>query len=354
MLQETNSLNSSVQYADLLEIEDIEEGASICSIIDPWDTSHYIVSYCLIPSDNEYWTEERATKLSQQYGGALLLHTPLQRMAVTTACHSWLMLQLKAEDHITVMCDTGYVISSEVRQWMRSTNKEGKAIISAGTSVAPNQEVLLKERCDAIWLSPYENMSMSKMSHINIPIIYCADYMETSPLGRAEWMKFYGRLVDKSHGADSLFAEIAKRYENNINSNIKHQRLLTELPYGATWFVPGGCSTAAQLYADAGYDYLWSDDTHSGSLSLSKEAVLAKSQDADIWLIKYNDPTQDWTLETLGKQSELFRHIKAFQDHNVYGCNTARSDFFDITPFRPDTLLLSLCHLDSAFFHILP
>lgn len=339
-----------IQYADLLALESLDNDLYLCNIRDPWNTEHIVIQYLLVPKTG-LWSEQEEQKYKERYANAIILRTPLEHMALTSACHAYLLSQWNALNKVAVLCDTAYVKALKVQQWMRSVGPDSTSVVlDGGSSVAPNKEVLLSAQCDALWVSPFENAGLGAMSQLPIPIIYCADYMETSPLGRAEWMKFYGRLVGKPAMADSLFQQVEQRYNLQVSSAQEGESLLAELPYGSTWYVPGGCSTSAHLYEDAGYQYLWSDDPHSGSLSLSKEAVLAKALDCDCWLIKYNAPEGDWTLDNLRQQDPLYSHIKALNLGNVWGCNTAYSDFFDITPFRPDTLLESLHAKDGTFF----
>jgi len=345
---------SDTNYAELLTIQEAEPGISLCRIRDPWRTDRIVMQYLLVPSSNTDWTEADAQKATAKYGETVILRTPLQRMALTASCHVWLLSQWDALDHIEVLCDTAFVKSESVKQWMRSLRADGTAtVLDGGTSTAPNREVLLQAHCDALWISPFEQAGIGNLGQLSIPIIYCADYMENSPLGRAEWMRFYGRLTGNAAQADSLFFQIAERYESLADSSSNGKTLLAELPYGSTWYVPGGCSTSALLYADAGYQYLWQDDNHAGSLSLSKEAVLAKAQNCDCWYLKYMDPEGDWTREQLANQDPLFRHIRALNEGEVWACNTAQSDFFDVTPFRPDSLLQSIKAQDGHFFKLL-
>lgn len=342
---------TELQYAELLAIEEIEPGVSLCRIRDPWRTERVVMQYLLVPSTLTDWDDAKCKEATEPYGETIVLRTPLQHMALTASCHAWLLSQWDALDRVAVLCDTAYVMAPNVKQWMRSVRPDSTAVIyDGGSSAAPNKEVLLQAQCDALWISPFENAGVGNVSQLPIPIIYCADYMENSPLGRAEWMRFYGRLAGRSSQADSLFAQVAKRYEAAAHPDPNGPVLLAEIPYGSTWYVPGGRSTSAQLYADAGYRYLWADDTHAGSLSLSKEAVLSKGQTCDCWLVKYTAPEGDWSLQTLRQQEPLFSHIKAIDEGEVWGCNTAYSDFFDVTPFRPDSLLESLRAQDGHFY----
>lgn len=338
------------QYASLLNLHETEDDYTLVQIFNPWQPSQVEVQYLLVPANDAKWNDISETKAKENYGDLTILRTPLQRITLTSSCHAYLLDELRALDYISVMCDTGYVMAPSVHRWMH----DGLAF-DGGSSMAPNNEILLAAQTDAVWISPYENASTSTLSHLPLTLIYCADYMETSPLARAEWMRFYGRLVDKGHEADSLFRCIETRYDSLISvshaDTIKARRtLLAELPYGPTWYVPGGCSTSSLLYQDAGYDYLWSQDNHAGSLSLSPEAVLAKAIDCDRWIFKYMNTDGDWTLNDFLAQNPFYGQFKAAKIGEVWGCNTSYSDFFDVTPFRPDILLESLINDDERFF----
>ena len=329
----------------LLQLVTTRGGYTLARINDPWQPAEVAMQYLLVPAADQSWTVRIEEQLRQDVGDFTLLRTPLQRMTVTTACHAWLLGQLDALDHVAVLCDTAYVMAEDIRQWMRNSH-----IADGGNSMSPNQEILFAANTDAVWISPYEGASIT----VSAPVIYCADYMETSPLRRAEWIRFYGRLVDKATMADSLYHVIATRYDSLVHISSQkpdlRRAVLAELPYGATWYVPGGKSTSALLYRDAGYDYPWSDDTHAGSLSLSPEAVLAKAAACDRWLFKYMSADHDWTLSEFLQQNPYYPQFHAAQTGEVWGCNTSRSDFFDVTPFRPDLLLESLIHNDGRFF----
>lgn len=333
-------------YSQLLRMDDCE-GYTVCDIQNPWHTDETLQRYLLVPSADSTWTDALANTLTERYGAMTVVRTPLSRLTLTATCHAWLLSQLHALDHVAVMCDTAYINAANLKQWLHTTPE----LVDGGSSMAPNAEVILSCQSDAIWISPFENMSFGNLMAMSLPIIYCADYLENSPLGRAEWMKLYGRLVGRGAEADVLFAQVAARYEQSVATADNGRTLLAELPYGATWYVPGGCSTAALLYQDAGYRYPWADDRHAGSLALSKEAVFAKAHDCDVWLIKHEGPL---TLAQLKQQNPLFAEFKAAREGQVWGCNTAVSDLFDVTPFRPDTLLQSLIDMDGAFYQRLP
>ena len=164
--------------------------------------------------------------------------------------------------------------------------------------------------------------------------------METSALGRAEWMRFYGLLFGEAQKADSLFAEVEKNY-NELKALVaplsSAPSVISELKNGSAWYVPGGKSTSARIYADAGANYVFADDEHSGSVPLAFETVFDKGQNADFWLIKYNQAI-DKTYKELEQDYAPYTGFRAFKERNIYGCNTGKVDFYEDSPFHPDRL----------------
>lgn len=357
-LQQTEA---STRYADLLQMQDLEEGMTLCRIQNPWQPERVAIQYLLIPGDS--LSDEELNEIERQYGEIQVLHTPVRQQTLTASCHASLYAELNALDYVGAMCDAEYILNPQVLAYL----EEGK-IIEAGGSMAPNPEIILSAQSQAIWVTPYDAGSQSMISALlpQIPIIYCADYQETTPLGRAEWIRFYGRLVNKGPEADRLFNEIEEKYNAhcskptlpNSEEMAEGQRgsaILPELPYGATWYVPGGRSSASWIYQDAGFNYPWSEDTHGGSLALSTEAVFAQANEADVWIFKYYNPDNDWTLQNLLDQNPLYEQFKAAKNGLVFGCNTARSDYFEVAPFHPELILSEMRHirlneLDSLHF----
>ena len=336
---------ASTRYASLLQMQDLSHHLTLCRIQNPWQGRKLAIQYILVPAaDSATVSDAFLDELVEEYGPMQVLVTPLQRQTVTACCHARLLEEFDAMETIGVLCDADYISSRTLRDAL-----DNGAILDGGLATAPNVEVMLAAQTQAIWISPYEGSSQAVMQAVlpDLPVIYCADYMENTPLGRAEWVRFYGRLVDKAAVADSIFKLVETQYLrlSEASDSVAHPTLLADSPYGATWYVPGGRSTMSWLYQDAGFSYPWSDDTHSGSLALSPEAVFEKAQAADVWIIKYFSPDRDWTLSEFIGQNPLFAQFRAAQRGNVFGCNTAISDYFETTPFRPDVMLQEMQYI---------
>jgi iron complex transport system substrate-binding protein len=173
--------------------------------------------------------------------------------------------------------------------------------------------------------------------------------METSPLGCAEWIRFYGRLLGNAEKSDSIFNAVCKEYEELLQMTAditERPKLMCELKSSSAWYVPGNKSTMGQMYNAAGADYLFSEYDVNGSVPLSVEVVLDKAADADIWLLKYNS-VFDKKYPDLLAEYDGYAHFKPFRNRNIYACNTHRNNIFEETAFHPEKLLRELV----ALFH---
>ena len=137
--------------------------------------------------------------------------------------------------------------------------------------MSPVIEKIIDIHPDAILLSPFENSGgYGKLEDLDIPLVECAEYMEVSPLARAEWMRFYGLLFGKQKKADKLFAEVDESY-NDLKQEAEEagegRSVMMDKLVGSVWYVPGGRSTIGQMIKDAGGRYPWEDDEHSGCRS---------------------------------------------------------------------------------------
>ncbi|MDL2223670.1 ABC transporter substrate-binding protein, partial [Bacteroidales bacterium OttesenSCG-928-M11] len=196
--------------------------------------------------------------------------------------------------------------------------------------------------------NPISGQEINSLQKLDFPIFHCIDYKETTPLGQTEWIRLIGLLYEKEELADSLFRETENRYLSLAKLTEEFTErpcVFSELKYGDFWHVPGGKSYLANLFRDAGADYRWKDDTHSGSIALSFEQVLDQAEDCNYWLVKYFNPGGDLTLKQLSDDYKNYSLFSAFRNHTIYGCNTAKVSYYEELPLHPDRLLKDLIYI---------
>lgn len=368
-----------MKYAQLLTIvkhggeyaEHDGEYAEV-TIANPWKEGTQLHRYILVPKGEE-GNKTVARLAMQRSAGARCVtdtvRTPVENSAVFTSPHCQLLYELGCGQAIRGVCDLDYINIPDVKKRAASAGNHGSssAIADCGSSMAPDIERIIALKPEAILVSPFENSGgYGKLDKLHIPLIEVADYMETSPLGRAEWMKFYGMLFEKSDAkdgkteissskaeissskagifqskADSLFAKIEKEY---LNLKAAAKKLpaglsvLTERKTGSVWYVPGGQSTIGILLKDANARYIFSEDQHSGSLAMSPEQILAKAKNIDVWAFKYFGG-KPLSRSQLLQEYAGYKSLAAFDSSRIYQVDTSREPYFEITSFHPEVLL---------------
>lgn len=320
-----------MKYSSLLQIVKHAD-YTVVTIRNPWDTLKVLHTYLLA---------DREKPLPEHLPEGTVVRTPLQKSVIYSSVHCSLWSELDELKGIGGVCGLEYIKLPQIQEGCRNGS-----IVNVGNSMNPDIECIIDLRPDAILLSPFENSGgYGRVGKLNIPIIECADYMETSALGRAEWMRLYGLLLGKEAQADSLFAGIEKEYltltQQVKSQNLKRPTVISEMKNSSAWYIPGGNSTMGRLYQDAGADYVFASLSNSGSVPLAFETVFDRGGNADIWLIKYNQP-QDKTYSELERDYAPYARFKAFQDRKVYGCNTNHVPFYEESPFHPELLLKDL------------
>ena len=339
--------------------EDIDYQYAEAIVANPWKAGTMLHRYILIPKGEE-GDKTVAMLAKRRSTGARCttdtVRTPVERSAVFIAPHCQLMYELGCQQAIRGVCDLDYINIPDVkkRAALSGNTSAQNTIVNCGSSMAPDIERIIALKPEAILLSPFENSGgYGKLDKLHIPIIEAADYMESSPLGRAEWMKFYGMLFGNEEGksngisgscepkADSLFAKIEKEYlslKAQAAGYTKGLSILTERKTGNVWYVPGGQSTIGILLKDANARYIFEDDQHSGSLAMSPEQILAKGKQVDVWAFKYFGGAPLSQAQLL-QEYDGYKALAAFSRGNIYQVDTSTVPYFELTSFHPELLL---------------
>jgi iron complex transport system substrate-binding protein len=271
------------------------------------------------------------------------LKIPLNSIVVTSTTHIPFLELLNVEDKIVGFPTTDFISSPKTRALINA-NK----IAELGNPESINTETLINLHPDVvIGFSLTSNNKMFNTIHqIGIPVILNGDWLEETPLGRAEWIKFYGILFDKEKQADSIFKTIENNYlaAKEIAKSAKTvPTLLSGGLFKDVWYMPAGESFEANYLNDANVNYLWKTSKGKGSLALNIENVFEKAKDADVWV----SPSYHASLEELKNTNAIYSQFKAFQQKNIYSYMNNKGEtggiiYFELSPTRPDLVLKDL------------
>ena len=323
------TIPTSNDYAQGYAVQKFD-GYTVVEVQNPWDTLKVLQRYILVPKN---------TDLSDEMPKGVVVRTPVESAAVYASLHCGMIKELGKESVITGICDVHYNADNDLKRRVA----EGE-VVDLGSSFLPDVEKIVSIAPEVIIVSSYKDKGDDKVARLGIPVIEMADYMESVPLARTEWIKFLSMLFDCEYVADSLFRETETQYNNlaMMGRDAKNRpTLFCELKTGGVWYQPGGDSYMAQLYYDAGMDYLWGDNSDKGSISLSYEEVFSRGAESDLWIMKYAEE-KDKTLKTLKEEFAPYENFASYKNKNVWGVNALKVPFYEEMPLYPHYVLRDL------------
>ncbi|WP_100612656.1 ABC transporter substrate-binding protein [Confluentibacter lentus] len=341
VLEGINGKLLPLKYAKGFSVEDYGT-YKILEIKNPWPKAESVFKYILINKENA----AKTTFSTDAYDGIII--KPIQKIVVTSTTHIPALELLNVEQTLVGFPGIDYISSEKTRHRI-----ENGLIRELGKNEGINTEVLLELKPDVVIGFGVDGKSRTfeTIKKSGIPVIFNGDWVEESPLAKAEWIKFFGVLFNKEKEADSIFNTIENNYleAKKLAKNTKNQpTILSGAMHNDVWFLPNGTSTEAQLFKDANINYLWSDSEGTGSLSLNFETVFSKAKNADIWFSPSNYVNKE-ALKNGNKNHALF---KAFQNNSIYSSinTTGKSGgilYFELGTTRPDLVLkdlIKICH----------
>jgi iron complex transport system substrate-binding protein len=330
---------SKLKYAEGFSVI-YEKGYKVIKITRPWPNSNKTYSYG-IPNTNTIvdWK-------ANVFDG--IIENPINKIVVTSTTHIPALELLGVEQTLVGFPGADYISSEKTRKRI-----DDGLVRELGKNEGINAEVLLELNPDVVIGFGVDgiNKTFETIKKSGIPVIYNGDWVESSALAKAEWIKFFGVLFNKEKEADSIFNTIENEYleAKKIAAKAKKQpTVLSGAMHKEVWYLPNGSSPEAQFLKDANVNYLWSDTSGNGSLALSFEVVLEKAQHADIWL----SPSYYSSYEQLEEASELYTNFDAFNNKSIYSfVNTTGATggvlYYELGTARPDLVLkdlIKICH----------
>jgi iron complex transport system substrate-binding protein len=321
--------NSKIKYAKGFDIVN-ENGVKKLIIKAAYQNSKSVFEYEIRPKA----AEKNNSKKN-------IIHVPIEKIVVTSTTHIPMVELLNEEEAVIGFPHAKYVSSEKTRILIDA----GK-ITEIGKENTLNTEILLDLNPELVvgYSVSSADKSLTTIKKAGINVIYNGDWLEETPLGRAEWIKFFGVLFDKEEQAGRIFKEIENNYvaakSIAMKAIVKPTVLSGAIMSKDIWNLPAGESFVANYLKDANLEYLWKNSEGKGSLSLSFESVFEKGKIADFWIA----PGYFSSKEQLLNSNQIYAEFNAFKNDKIYTPTlkigkTGGVIYYELAPTRPDLVL---------------
>lgn len=305
-------------------------GFRTVTVLNPFDTTQPAARLVLLP---------RGSNQAKSPEGFTQVTVPLQRVAVTSSTALTFAEKCGHLDAVVSVSDAAFVFNPVIRNRLA---KGEVTEIAQGTEIW--YEKLSASNPEAIFVTVFDGQSFERINDLGIAIIPFADYLETTPLGRAEWIKFMGYFFGEEASADRQFDTIATRYQRIVQlagRAAEKPEIFDGLPIEGSWYISGGQSYMAAMYRDASASYLWNEVAGSGSQVMAFEKVFAMAAHTPFWRMVVNIP-DTFTTARLLNLDERYRLFDAVRTGGVIWSNAASTPLFELGVAEPDVVLADL------------
>ena len=322
-----------LNYAQGFQVKDLTNGIRLIDIHDPQAEESTAWHFALVPK------QLASFDVPQEY---TVVRTPIDKAICMTMLQLADFIALNALNNVSGITSIKNLFNENVLQLVN----DGK-IQQIGSEGDFDAEVVMAANPDVIFISPFKRGGYEAIKNTGITLVPHLGYKELHPLGQAEWLKFIGLFIGQEEQANNLFESICQRYDHikEIASKAEYRpTVLSGEMHGGNWYAVGGKSFLAQIFADAGADYVLKDDPNSGGVNIEFEKLYAMAANADYWRILNSFPGEFSydALKASEPRNELF---KAFKEHQVIYCNMKRSPYYEKAPVEPDILLSDLVYV---------
>ena len=326
----SESAKNSIEFASGLSIVKYD-GYSVVTVMEPWPNANKNFKYIL---------KEKDAKVPDSLATYTTIKVPLESIVVTSTTNVPFLEMLEVENKLVGFPHTDYVSSEKTRVLI-----DKGSVKNVGQNEKLNIEQLIELAPDLIVTFGVDNNNpmLDNLKKSGLNVFIQADWMEQSPLGKAEWIKLYGALFGKEEKAKELFDKIVESY-NQAKKLVADKPASSTVLYGSmyedVWYVAKGNSWVAQFMKDAHANYLWSDLKGTGSEGLSFEKILVKAKTADFWIASGSFKS----LDEIAKTNPHYSQFDAFKNKNVYTFEgkfgaTGGTVYYELAPSRPDLVL---------------
>ena len=316
------------------------DSCTIVTIIDPWQGADGI--------EQEYYLVKRGDKSPSSNNNSQIIYVPLKKIICTSTTHLAMITALGMEDAIAGVSGTGLIYDNKI------LSKVDKGLISdIGYDSGINSELIIKILPDLVMMYGIGGESagyIAKIRELGIKVMFNADYLETDPLGKAEWIKLFGALFCREEMADSIYSSIENLYnqtKTNISNNTKRRPLvLLGMPFRDIWYISPGNSYISKLIKDAGGEYLWENTVSDVSLAYGLESIYLQSLKADYWL-NIGSVTSKNEISSFDPR---FQAIPSFRNGNLFNNNRritpdGGNDYWESGTLNPHIILKDIASI---------
>jgi iron complex transport system substrate-binding protein len=327
------SENQIVLKAEKFTLEK-ENGFTILTIINPWQGARNI--------NQVYYLVKRGEELPAGIDSSEVIIVPVRKIICMSTTHIAMISALGEENSVAGMSGTGFIFEKSF-----AGRIEKGLIKDVGYETNLNKELILKIAPGLIMMYGIGNESsgyIGKVKELGVKVVFDADYLETDPLGKAEWIKLFGALYCKENLADSIYQSEVENY-NSLKLYISRHlnarpKVLLGLPYKDTWYISPGNSFISTLISDAGGEYLWKTTESSVSMPFGIENVFLSALNADFWL---NIGTVS-TKNEISVVDQRLEELPCFRKGNLYNNNkrvteSGGNDYWESGTVYPHTIL---------------
>jgi iron complex transport system substrate-binding protein len=306
---------------------------TLLTVSNPWQGAENVVyRYALCPKGKEIPTE---------YSKYTVIDTPVERVICLSTTHVAMLSALGKESSIKALSSAAFVSDTIIRKAI-----DAGQVVDIGYDQGLNYEKIISLKPDVIFaygVGEEAASSMVRLASLGQKVVFNAEYLERTALGKAEWIKFMAAFYDCEEQAVRKFDAIRDEYEslrNLVKSSDRHPKILCGLPWQGIWHIPGGETWMAAMIADAGGQYLWKDNPSHESIPINIETIVHQGGTADFWI----NTGAARTLAEIRSVDERLPLIKPFQAGAVYN-NDARvgagggNDFFESGVVNPHIIL---------------
>ena len=324
----------TIDYAQNFTLE-YKDGYKLLTVLVPWSGAAEPVQYALVPAGQAD---------PEGIGDAMIVYTPVESFVSLSTTYLPFLEQIDELASLVAVDNGAYIYNPDVRTWI-----EAGAVYEVGSGAVINVERLVDLHPDLIMTSASgfaDYDSHPQLLEAGLKVVINSDYLEQDPLGRAEWGKFLAAFFDKEVEADTLFDAMVERYQEakELTTGLTERKsVFANTAYEGSWYMPGGESYIANLLADAGADYIFSDIEGSGAQPLDFEVVLERAKDADVWVNVGGLPD----LAALAAMDGRYADFAAFEQGQVYTYSKRMTDlgavdYFESGVAAPDVILRDL------------